>query len=136
MAIETYMQRLPEFAARRHYMNPRVDDSSKPDIMYDSDMDDGNLISSQCVFDANIHLPLFDLDGVDVCVLSSITPGNHHLYINHPVAWDKYVNLLRAMADCEIADPFWVDHSIKRGAGFLRHPGKEKDEGHYRNRNY
>jgi hypothetical protein len=136
MSLDPWLQRLPEYAARKHYFNPRVSDSSKEDILYESDMQDGNLISSECVFDDNIHLPLFDLDGVDISLLPSVTPGNHHLYINHPIPWDKYSNLLRAMADCGIADPRWVEYCLARKSALLRHPKEEKDEGHYRNRNY
>ena len=139
MAIVDYEQKNPTFAARTHYHNEYIDDSSKEEQKFTvtgSDMNEGNLVSSQCYFDPDVHLPLFDLDGVAAEIYESSTEGHHHLYINHPVSWDSYVRLLDAMADCGIVDKFWVEHQKERGFALLRHPSVEKDEGHYSRRNY
>jgi len=87
----------------------------------------GNLYSSELVA-STLHVPTLDIDGMNVEVLESTTPGNFHLYIDCPMAWLKYRNLLLAFADAGICQEGFVGLSIARGASFLRKPGIKKRE--------
>lgn len=89
----------------------------------------GNLYSSELDDGTNyFHAPTLDIDGINVEVLESTTPGNFHLYIDKAISWGNYKQLLLALEACGICQSGFVGLSIARGASFLRKPGVEKKE--------
>lgn len=74
-----------------------------------------------------LHLPVLDLD-YDVQLVPSSTPGHFHLYLNRPIPWRKYVNVLNALADAGLVEYGWAAASIRQGASFVRKPGEPKEE--------
>lgn len=91
--------------------------------------DEGNIYSSQLAMDNNKHCPSLDIDFMCELIPSS-TDGHFHLYIDAPMSWDEYQELLHVLAKVGILQEGYVGASIKRGATFLRKPGvyKEEDE--------
>jgi len=73
------------------------------------------------------HKVVLDID-LPVTVLPSTTPGHHHLFIDHEVAWDDYVNLLEALATCGLVQPGYVYASKQRGYSCVRLPWVKKVE--------
>lgn len=71
------------------------------------------------------HKVVLDID-LPVTVLPSTTPGHHHLFIDHEVAWDDYVNLLEALATCGLVEPGYVNSSKQRGYSCVRLPWVKK----------
>lgn len=71
------------------------------------------------------HYPVLDLD-LPVYVVPSSTPGHSHLYIDHLMTWEKYVALLRALADAGLVEEGYVKASIARGHTALRLPWVRK----------
>jgi len=85
---------------------------------------EANLIGS--LTDTGEHMPVLDIDRIPVRVVESTTPGNYHLYIDKPMPWWQYQDLLRALAAAGILETGWVDACIKQGATFVRKPGVKK----------
>lgn len=54
------------------------------------------------------HKPCIDLD-LDCALVPSKTPGHYHLYINHDVQWEDYLNLLSAMNRCGIVQQGFLE---------------------------
>lgn len=81
---------------------------------------DANLISSLC--DDGLHMPVIDLDFAHDYVASS-TPGHAHLYLNRPVTWEVFANLLDALLAADVIEPGFHKLSKLRGAAFVRKPG-------------
>jgi len=73
------------------------------------------------------HKVVLDID-LPVTVLPSTTPGHHHLFIDHEVAWDDYVNLLEALVTCGLVEPGYVNASKQRGYSCVRLPWVKKVE--------
>lgn len=86
----------------------------------------GNLFSSEVHGEDGMHVPTLDIDKINVEVLESTTPGNYHLYIDKPITWDLYMELLMVLAKCGICQEGFVGLSIARGASFLRQPHVKK----------
>lgn len=76
-------------------------------------------------FDNALHLPVIDLDYPCELVPSS-TPGHFHLYLNKSITWNKYKNLLIAMADAGIIERGFCNFSIQRKSSYVRKPGVKK----------
>lgn len=90
---------------------------------------EANLFSSELADQEGMHAPTLDIDGMEVIVIPSTTPGNYHLYIDCPMTWEQYRNLLVAMMDAGILRQGFVGLSLARGASFLRQPGVQKKPG-------
>lgn len=114
---------------------------------YPASPDEANLVSSIVAgTDGDLHMPVLDIDGVNLedaiaaCVrvgeevgysfalssfvsVPSSTPGNHHLFIEHAMAWDKYVYFLWHLVDASILEEGYVRVSELRQATFVRKPG-------------
>lgn len=92
----------------------------------------GNLYSSEVAGVPGMHAPTLDIDGINVDLVDSTTPGNVHLYIDKPMTWDMYRRLLLVLQDCGILAEPYVRLSLARGATFLRKPGvlKTPDDTH------
>jgi hypothetical protein len=74
-----------------------------------------------------MHLPVIDID-LPVQLVPSATPGHFHLYIDHPISWQHYKAILRAMAEAGIVQWGYYDATLERGYGSLRHPDRLKKE--------
>ena len=67
-----------------------------------------------------VHFPAIDIDRMKVQLFESTTPGNFHLFIDHPVPTDEYMLLLQVMANCGIVEQGYVDASRRNGFSSLR----------------
>lgn len=72
------------------------------------------------------HVVALDIDA-PVEVYPSSTPGHFHLYINKPMPWDDYLQLLSLMAKVGLLEPGFVLASIVRGFSALRLPWVKKE---------
>jgi hypothetical protein len=91
-----------------------------------TDVDQAQVISSEIVGSMGHHLVVLDID-VPAKLLPSSTPNHWHLYIEKPVTWFQYVNLLRALEDAGIVEPGYVSASIERGNTRVRLPWIKKE---------
>lgn len=87
---------------------------------------EANLFSSELVDFPGMHAPTLDIDAMDIHAIPSSTPGNYHLYIDKPMTWEQYRQLLLVLMDCEILSEGFVGMSLARKASFLRMPGVRK----------
>lgn len=71
------------------------------------------------------HLPVLDLD-FPCDLVPSTRPGHFHLYLNKPILWDTYKELLVALAKAGIIEQGYADASIKKGFTAVRIPGATK----------
>jgi hypothetical protein len=92
--------------------------------------DDDNLITSLVVPTPNDmrkkHKVLLDLD-VPAKLIPSTTEGHSHLYIDIEVEDDKYIPLLKVLADVGIIEPGYAVASERRGHTSLRLPWVKKE---------
>ena len=85
---------------------------------------EANLIGS--LTNTGEHMPVLDIDRIPVKLVESSTPGNFHLYIDKPMPWGMYQDLLWALMRAGIVEKGWVEASIKQGSTFVRKPGVKK----------
>lgn len=78
--------------------------------------------------DGSHHLPCIDVD-VPAKLVPSSTPGHHHLYIDVPLAWHDYCDLLDVMARCGIVEEGYVSAAKARGQTSCRLPHVRKEGG-------
>lgn len=92
----------------------------------------GNLFSSELALVGykGAHAPTLDID-FPCELIESSTEGHFHLYIDVPMSWDTYEELLVAMMNAGLLQPGFVSLSIARKASYLRKPGVTKGEGEY-----
>lgn len=88
---------------------------------------DANLVSSRITSGehAGKHTVAIDLDVPAVLVPSS-TPGHSHLYIDVPMTWETYANLLKALSAAGIVEDGYVQACIRRKHTSLRLPWTRK----------
>lgn len=86
--------------------------------------DNATLISSEEI-GTNMHLPAIDLD-YSCNLIPSATPDHFHLYLNKPVTWWRYKQLLHAMYRAGLIQKGFYRLSVRRRASFLRHPDHPK----------
>lgn len=91
-----------------------------------ADINEAQVISSEIVGSMGHHLVVLDID-VPAKLLPSSTPDHWHLYIEKPITWFQYVNLLRALEDCGIVEPGYVSVSIERQGTRVRLPWIKKE---------
>lgn len=84
---------------------------------------DGNLISSRTDDEGNWHAPLFDID-YDAELIPSKTPGHYHLYLNKKIPWEKYLNVLKAMAEADLIEENYYLAAKQRGKAMLTIPSE------------
>jgi len=68
-----------------------------------------------------IHFPCIDLD-FGAKLVPSQSVGHYHLYLNRPITWKVYKDLLRALADAGIIETGYMEASIDHGYTALRPP--------------
>lgn len=84
---------------------------------------DANLVSSRITSGehAGKHTVAIDLD-VSAVLVPSSTPGHSHLYIDVPMTWETYANLLKALSAAGIVEDGYVQACIRRKHTSLRLP--------------
>lgn len=108
-----------------------------PDPEWDATINDAevcelakaNILTSEAQGRPGIHKFMIDVD-LPVVVMPSSTPGHWHLYIDVDIEWERYVALLRALAEAGVIEVGYARASIKRGYTSLRPPwiAKREDE--------
>jgi len=83
---------------------------------------EANLVGSLCD-DGVSHMPVLDIDRMAVRVVPSTTPGNFHLYIDKPMPWSDYAELIEMLAVVGIIERGYANASLERRATFVRKPG-------------
>lgn len=100
-----------------------------PEVIYQpATEDEATLVGSSTGAigkDGPIHLPAIDID-LPCELVPSSTEGHFHLYIDKPMSWGTYKNLLQSLVDAGIVEPGYASASIRRGQSFLRKPGVKK----------
>lgn len=85
--------------------------------------EDAEVVSSE--IGEGIHCPTLDID-LPCYVVPSSTPGHFHLYIDYPMPWRKYKQLLKALAKSGIVEKGYVKASIRRKHTAVRVPWLKK----------
>jgi hypothetical protein len=99
-----------------------------PDGQWCDEGPEATLVVSMLEDDPNMHMPALDLDGMEVFVVPSSTPGNYHLYINRPMTWQQYKRLMKVMVDVGLVQRGYYDASVRRGYSALRTPWTKKGQ--------
>ena len=71
------------------------------------------------------HYPCIDID-IPVRLVPSSTPGHSHLYVDEPITWDTYKNLLEALTEADIVEVGYFNASVKQGGTTVRMPHVKK----------
>lgn len=74
---------------------------------------------------ASAHRPVLDID-FPVHVIPSTTPGHYHLYLDIPMSWETYSELLIALAKAGVIEHGYESASKRRGFTAVRVPWVEK----------
>jgi len=103
----------------------------------EADLEKANIVSSlikpkvDFLADPNDkrHILAIDLD-IPATLISSSTPGHHHLYIEtkEGIPHHRYMALLHALADAGVIEEGYAQVSIARGHSDLRLPWVSKDD--------
>jgi hypothetical protein len=112
---------------RTYYYSPHLGkDFRLDDERQRVERNGANLVSSESAVVDGLHLPVIDLDMPHQYVPSS-TEGHGHLYIDQPVTWNQYVNLMSALAEADLIG--WPEYFrfLDRGAGYVRPAWVRKD---------
>jgi hypothetical protein len=113
---KTYFQRdLDSFDIQPDYKTIRPDTTTS--------LDESNLVSSEC--DDGMHAPAIDLD-FPAHLITSSTPGNHHLFIDKKLTWSQYQALLRGFYDAGLIQRGWYNTAITQKRSYLRLPHVKK----------
>lgn len=72
-----------------------------------------------------MHAPVLDID-VPAFLVPSSTPGHSHLYIDQPMHWDQYAELLKALGYAGVLEPGYVGASLAREHTAVRLPWVRK----------
>jgi len=78
---------------------------------------------------AEMHRPVLDLD-IDAKLLPSSTRGHWHLYLDRPMSWSVYQELLVALAKAGIVESGYAAAASRRGATHVRVPWMRKGDRH------
>jgi hypothetical protein len=92
-------------------------DAHVHEVRYESTKAEANLVSSKCK--DGKHRPVIDFD-VPVRYVPSTTPGHGHLYIDIPMEWPVYANLLIALRAAGVVEEGYLNAALQRGATYVR----------------
>lgn len=73
-----------------------------------------------------MHFPVIDLD-LPCQLIPSGTPGHFHLYLDKPVPWEQYKNIIKALCEAGLVQWAWFDTTRERGYSSVRHPDRPKE---------
>lgn len=96
------------------------------DLTPTDDMNEAHVLSSEIKGTTNMHAPVLDID-FPARLYPSSSPEHYHLYLDRAMEWRDYERLLWALADRDILQYKYVEHSVKRRATFVRKPGVMKE---------
>lgn len=74
-----------------------------------------------------LHAPALDIDGINCELVPSSTKGNFHLYIDKPMTWELYKELLEVLAKVGIIEEGYYKASVNDGKTLLRIRDKKYD---------
>jgi hypothetical protein len=86
-----------------------------------------NLITSATADNVLLQKPILDID-FPAWLLPSTTPGHFHLYIDHAVPKDKYMAMVKAMAEAGIVQEGYAGAAERRGYTGVRLPWVKKEK--------
>lgn len=73
-----------------------------------------------------MHRPVLDID-FPAALIPSTTPGHFHLYLDKPMGWSKYRQLLGSLSDAGIIEQGYANASADRGYTSVRLPWVKKE---------
>ena len=126
-------EQIPEFA-RTHRL-ARIPDgvSGRDDDEYEGtrhdeadDIKDAHVITSHDPT-TGMHRPILDID-LPAALIPSSTPGHYHLYIDKPMEWDRYEDLLDALSAVGIIEEGYASASCDREYTSVRLPWIKKNK--------
>lgn len=89
----------------------------------EGDLESAELIGSQI---KNDHWAVIDVD-VPIHIEPSTTPGHFHLYIQEPLGWGNYQELLEALRFVRLVEHGYVEATKSHGQSFVRLPWIKKE---------
>lgn len=98
-----------------------------------ADLSEAQVLTSESLANPFLHKVLLDID-VPAMLIPSTTPGHSHLLIDVQVPWEKYVDMMDAMAEAGVLEVGFVKAARARGFSTLRMPWVKKEEAPKRNR--
>lgn len=107
-----------------HTFQESVDEGHdlEPDGPRTNNWNKATLVISKYHNQSGIHWPVLDLD-MPCHLIPSTHEGHFHLVIEHPMSWEQYVKLLKALRDAGLLEHWFVEKSIERGYTAIRRPG-------------
>lgn len=109
----------PKHPNRLFWVCDKLDEPEENPVRLAQEGDTPNLTSSLAL--DGKHYPVLDLD-IPHALFPSTTPGHTHLYLDIPLEWDDYVEVLDVLAKHGIIQKGFAEWSKKRGASFVRTP--------------
>ena len=76
---------------------------------------------------AGLQRPVLDID-FPAALVPSTTPGHFHLYLDKPMSWEAYKDLLLALARADIIEDGYAQAALRRGYTSARLPWIRKPE--------
>lgn len=91
-----------------------------------ADLADAQVVTSETTANPFKHKVLLDIDH-EAMLIPSTTPGHYHLLIDVEVPWEKYVDMMDAMAEAGVIEAGFAKAARKRGFSTLRMPWVKKE---------
>lgn len=111
---------------RRLYFHPTLNAYGSSDIkqlVTAKSQLEPNLISSEQ--ESGLHMPVIDCDYAIQAVPSSTT-GHYHLYIDKPITWGSYSDLLLGFLQAGLIEAAWYDNAMRDRRSYVRLPNVKK----------
>lgn len=107
------------------------DEEQDSSVILDAPVQDANIVTSLMDIpghrDLTLHRPVIDIDK-PVQVVESTTGGHAHLYIDHMMPWEDYLELLAVMVKVGLVEEGYLNASKARGYTAVRLPWISKHE--------
>lgn len=87
---------------------------------------DAQVVTSETLANPFMHKVMIDIDH-PAMLIPSTTEGHFHLMIDVDVPWEKYVDMLDAMAEAGVVEAGFTKAARKRGFSTLRMPWVKKE---------
>ncbi len=99
-------------------------DADADDVVFVSH--EPNIVTSKVNGRPGQHAPVLDID-FPVTVVESSTPGHSHVYIDKPMDWHVYRDLLLALVAAGLVEEGYAEAAIHRGFTDVRLPWVTKE---------
>lgn len=86
-------------------------------------LDTAQVVSSE--LGDGMHAPVLDVD-LPAFLVPSSTPGHSHLYIDQPMPWEQYAEILKALGTAGVLEYGYVGASLAREHTAVRLPWVRK----------